>query len=322
VKVLVTGADGFVGQWVVEALLAAGHSVAGAVRDGQPLPGRLSPEQVKKVTWLPLDLQDAASVEAVAQHDADAVIHLAAVASSVEARRDPGHAWLVNAAGTARLVESVAQVSTDRRVLVVSTGEVYGPGEGGAGAAGSEVPGLRKETDRVNPGSPYAASKAAAELAAIETGRRTGIPVVVARPFAHTGPGQTTTYVAPAFVDRIRFAQKTGAVAVKTGSLDPVRELLDVREVAQAYLLLLEKGRAGEIYNVARGEGLAIGELFHQLAQIVGVRVLPEPDHSLLRATDVPHLVGDPTKIFTDTGWRAQRPLEQTLRDLVDAQAH
>jgi GDP-4-dehydro-6-deoxy-D-mannose reductase len=128
--------------------------------------------------------------------------------------------------------------------------------------------------------------------------------------------------VAPAFVDRIRFAQKTGAVAVKTGSLDPVRELLDVRDVAQAYLLLLEKGRPGEIYNVARGEGLAIGELFHQLAQIVGVRVLPEPDHSLLRATDVPHLVGDPTKIFTDTGWRVQRPLEQTLRDLVDAQAH
>ena len=70
-KILVTGADGFVGQWVVEALLAAGHSVAGAVRDGQPLPGRLSPEQVKQVTWLPLDLQDAASVEAVAQHPAD-----------------------------------------------------------------------------------------------------------------------------------------------------------------------------------------------------------------------------------------------------------
>ena len=262
--------------------------------------------------WIPLDLEDPASVAQAARASADRVVHLAAVASSVEARRDPGHAWSVNAAGTARLVESLAEVSTSCRVLVISTGEVYGPGE----------PRPRRETDPVNPGSPYAASKAAAELAAIETGRRTGLPVVVARPFAHTGPGQSTTYVAPAFLDRIRLAQRTGAVAVKTGSLDPVRELLDVRDVVDAYLALLERGRAGEVYNVARGEGLSIGDLFQRIADIAGVRVLPEPDHSLLRATDVPHLVGDPSKTTQETGWTAGRSLDQTLRDLVDAQAH
>jgi GDP-4-dehydro-6-deoxy-D-mannose reductase len=146
--------------------------------------------------------------------------------------------------------------------------------------------------------------------------------VMVARPFPHTGPGQSTTYVAPAFLDRIRMAQRTGAVAVKTGNLDPIRELLDVRDVIDAYVALLERGRSGEIYNVARGEGIAIGELFERIARAAGVRVLPEPDPSLLRANDVPHLVGDPAKMTSETGWSAARPLDQTLRDLVDAQAH
>lgn len=312
-KVLVTGADGFVGQWLVRALLGAGHEVTGAVRDGTPMPGRLDPGELAAVRWVPLDLEDATSIQELAQERVDGVIHLAAVASSVEAGRDPAHAWAVNAAGTAKLVESFATGGgTAGRMLVVSTGEVYGPGEARP----------RRETDPVKPISPYASSKAAAEIAAIEAGRRTGIGVVVARPFPHTGPGQTTTYVAPAFLDRILFARRTGAVAVKTGNLDPVRELLDVRDVAEAYLTLLERGRAGEVYNVARGEGIAIGELFARLAEAAGVRVLPEPDPSLLRPSDVPHLVGDPTKINTETGWQATRPLAQTLRDLVDAQAH
>lgn len=311
-KVLVTGADGFVGQWLTQALLGAGHSVTGAVRDGRAMPGRLTPAERAAVRWVPLDLLDHASVDQVAREPADWVIHLAAIASSVEAGRDPGHTWAINAAGTARLVESLAGEADARRVVVVSTSEVYGAGE----------PRPRRETDPVNPGSPYAASKAEAEIAALEAGRRTGLAVMVARPFPHTGPGQTTTYVAPAFLDRIRLAQRTGAVAVKTGNLDPIRELLDVRDVVQAYVALLERGRAGEIYNVARGEGIAIGDLFKRIAEAAGVRVLPEPDPSLLRANDVPHLVGDPTKITSETGWTASRPLAQTLRDLVDAQAH
>jgi GDP-4-dehydro-6-deoxy-D-mannose reductase len=312
VRVLVTGADGFVGQWLVQALLRAGHAVTGAVRDGTPMPGRLTPAELAAVRWVPLDLADPESVAAVTRAPAEAVVHLAAVASSVEAGRDPGHAWSVNAAGTARLVEGFAAGAARPRVLVVSTGEVYG--------RGAARP--RRETDPIDPVSPYAATKAAAEIAALEAGRRTGLPVMVARPFPHTGPGQTTTYVAPAFLDRILLARRTGAVAVKTGNLDPVRELLDVRDVAEAYLRLLERGRAGEVYNVARGEGISIGELFERLADAAGVRVLPEPDPSLLRPTDVPHLVGDPTKCQRETGWSATRPLDQTLRDLVDAQAH
>ncbi|HWA40150.1 MAG TPA: NAD(P)-dependent oxidoreductase, partial [Gemmatimonadales bacterium] len=153
-KALVTGADGFVGQWLVQALLGAGHQVTGAVRDGRPIPGRLSPAELGAVRWIPLDLQDAGSIDAVARQEVDWVVHLAAVASSVEAGRDLAVAWAVNAAGTARLVESLAGHANAERVVVVSTGEVYGPGE----------PRPRRETDPVRPVSPYAATKAAAEI--------------------------------------------------------------------------------------------------------------------------------------------------------------
>ena len=108
---------------------------------------------------------------------------------------------------------------------------------------------------------------------------------------------------------------------MQSGNLAPTRDLLDVRDVADAYLLLLERGQPGEIYNVARGEGYTVRELFDRLADLVGVEVEPEPDPSLARATDIPHLVGDSTKLRRATGWAPARTLEQTLRGLVDAEA-
>jgi GDP-4-dehydro-6-deoxy-D-mannose reductase len=265
---------------------------------------------------VPLELTDDASVRGALEFDPDAVIHLAAVASNSEAIADPGLAWTVNAAGTARLAEVLgrrrAEGRGDTRLLLVSSGEVYGPG-------GNRP---RRESDPIEPASPYAASKAGAELAALEVWRRTGLPVVIARPFTHTGPGQETRFVLPAFVERLREAKATGARVVRSGNLDPIRDLLDVRDVVEAYLLLLRSGQPGEIYNVARGEGSSVRELFEQLARLVGVRVEPEVESSLTRSSDIPHLVGDATKLRRATGWTPSRSLEQTLRGLVDAEAY
>jgi GDP-4-dehydro-6-deoxy-D-mannose reductase len=109
---------------------------------------------------------------------------------------------------------------------------------------------------------------------------------------------------------------------VRSGNLDPIRDLLDVRDVVEAYLLLLGSGQPGETYNVARGEGSSVRELFEQLTRLVGVRVEPEIDPSLARASDIPHLVGDSTKLRRATGWAPSRSLEQTLRGLVDDEAY
>jgi GDP-4-dehydro-6-deoxy-D-mannose reductase len=268
-----------------------------------------------KITEVPLELTDDTSVRQAMDYGPDAVVHLAAVASNREAAADPGRAWTVNAAGTARLAEALSlrrsEGRGDARLLCVSSGEVYGPG--------GDAP--RRESDPIGPTTAYAASKAGAELAALEVWRRTGLPVVIARPFTHTGPGQETRFFLPAFVERLREAKTTGARTVRTGNLDPIRDLLDVRDVVEAYLLLLRSGRPGEIYNVARGEGATVRECFTRLATMVGVRVEPEPDPSLARASDIPHLVGDSTKLRRATGWTPSRSLEQTLRGLVDAEA-
>jgi GDP-4-dehydro-6-deoxy-D-mannose reductase len=267
------------------------------------------------VRWLPLELNDDASVRKCVDLPYDAVVHLAAVASGADALRDPGVAWTVNAAGTARLVHVLAEARRMHRadpiVLTVSTGEVYGRGEGHA---------PRRESDPVAPCSPYAASKVGAEAAALEAWRRAGLRVIVARPFGHTGPGQDPRFVVPAFAQRLRFAKRIGAPVVKVGNLEPVRDLLHVQDVVDAYVRLLAKGEAGEIYNIASGQGTSLDDLLFKMADLVGIRAIPEADPELMRPADIPHLVGDPAKLRAATGWSPRRSLEETLRDVLDAQ--
>jgi GDP-4-dehydro-6-deoxy-D-mannose reductase len=242
------------------------------------------------------------------------VVHLAAVASNREAWSDPGQAWVVNAAGTARLAEGLARRkaagSGDAVLLVVSSGEVYGAGE--------PVP--RVETDPARPQSPYAASKLGGEVAALEVWRRAALRVIVARPFTHSGPGQPTRFVLPAFVERLRKARAGNLREVPTGNLEPVRDLLDVRDVVEAYVGLLRKGRAGEVYNISRGEGQSVGEVFHRLATLIGVDAEPRPDPELARVRDLPYLVGDSSKLRAATGWAPAISLDAMLRGLLDAQ--
>jgi GDP-4-dehydro-6-deoxy-D-mannose reductase len=311
VKVLVTGADGFVGRHLVRRLRRDGHEVgAGCRPDSPPVSWGDS-----AVTPLTLELTDDRSIAGALDFAADAVVHLAAIASNREARDDPGRAWEVNAAGTARLAEALGrrrERGGDPVLLVVSTGEVYG--------VGGSAP--RRESDALLPASPYAASKVAAEIAALEVWRRTGLRVVIARPFTHTGPGQQPRFALPGFVQRLRAARAGGDLVVPTGNLEPVRDLLDVRDVVEAYMLLLERGAPGEAYNIARGEGRSLAEMFAILAALVGVRAEPRPDPGYVRSRDLPHLVGDSTKLRRATGWTPTLSLDQTLRGLVDAEAH
>jgi len=313
-NVLVTGADGFAGRWVLRALVAEGHEVVAAAQPGARR-ATLPEEERAAVAWIPLELGDLRSVKQAAARSYDAVVHLAAVASGGDALRDPGVAWAVNAAGTARLLGELGRrrkaEETDPLVLVVSTAEVYG--------AGPARPLL--ETDPVAPRSPYAASKAGAELAALETRVRTGLRVVIARAFPHTGPGQDERFVAPAFARRLRGARLARARVVKVGNLEPVRDFLDVRDVAAAYVALVGRGIAGEVYNVASGRGVSLQELFDRLAAIVGVNAIAEPDPEFMRPADIPALVGDAGKLRAATGWAPAIALDQTLRDLVHAQA-
>ena len=313
---LVTGADGFVGRYLVARLLQTGHDVTAACRPSEAASGGLTDSWNDAVRVVPLELSEAGGIQQATSDPYDAVIHLAAIASVREARGDPGRAWEINAAGTARLLDAIinarGETGSDPRVLLVSSSEVYGAGPSSA----------RTETDPLRPQSPYAASKVGAEIAGLEAWRRAGLKVIVARPFGHTGPGQQPPYVIPSFVDRLWAAKRGASRQVPVGNLEPVRDLLDVRDVVEAYLHLLGSGAPGETYNIARGVGITLRELFSQIAGMIGVEAEPFSDPSLRRAEDIPYLVGDSSKLRNATGWTPTIMLEQTLREMVDAQAN
>jgi GDP-4-dehydro-6-deoxy-D-mannose reductase len=314
-KVLVTGAAGFVGRWLVPRLLADGHEVIGTRLPGEGPPDFLPELERRRVRWIPLDLRDTTSVRAAISDPVDAVIHMAALASGAEARRDPGLAWDINGGGTARLADGLAEAKdagqADPLLLLISTAEVYG---------NVLPPRTRTEADSPAPCSPYAASKLGAEVAALEAARRSLLRVVIVRTFPHTGPGQTDRYVVPAFARRLLAAKRLGAPVVKTGNLEPVRDFLDVRDVVDAYVRLLQHGESGALYNVASGKGYSLREIFLQLAEVIGVRATPEVDSSLVRPADIAHLVGDATRLRSVTGWAPVLSFAQTLRDVVHAQ--
>ena len=313
-KVLVTGADGFVGRHLVPRLVEKGHQVTAGCRPTAVSQAPFGDIRGDVVRLVPFELDDPDQVRTAVGSGHEAVIHLAAVSSVREAREDPGRAWVINAAGTARLMDAVLAVrSVDPVVLVVSTAEVYGNGPARA----------RVETDYPCPQSQYAASKLGGEIAALEAWYRSGLRVIVARPFIHTGPGQLPPYVVPSFIQRLLGLRSAGSASqVPTGNLDLVRDMLDVRDVVEAYLLLLAHGRAGETYNVARGEGYTLREIFQRIADEIGVKAEPVLDPALLRPADIPHLVGDAGKLHETTGWFPAFSLEQTLRDMVHAQTH
>lgn len=308
-NVLVTGADGFVGKWVCAELLSRGHAVIGAVRslDAVALIRDRWRDRLDEVQWVPMELSSESSIEEALKTEPETVIHLAAIASGAEARVDPVKAWQVNCMGTCSLVYAIQRLSLKVRLLLVSTGEVYGSG----------LTRPAHETDPLRPCSPYAASKAAAEVAVSEYHRRSDADVLIARPFAQAGPGQREQFVVSAFAHRLLDAKQRGEHAVRVGNLEPIREFLDVRDVSVALCLLMEKGQSGDIYNIAGGTVLSLSELLAMIAEEVGWKGDAIPDQQFFRRADIPYLVGDGSRI-KELGWSPTFHLRQTIHDLVE----
>ena len=309
---MITGADGFVGRWLTREALHQDWQVTAVIGPGGAHPSAwLTPTEARGVEHLEADFTSHADLKRVAHVATDAIIHLAAMASGAAARKDPEGARQVNVVGSSLLLNEVETAGHRPRFLFVSSGEVYGAGHDGPIAEGAGL----------SPASPYAESKAGAEVALTTYALSKGAPLIIARPFTHTGPGQAPLYVLPAMAQKLRDAKRSGQREIAVGNLDPVRDFLDVRDVAKAYLLLLAHGVDGEAYNVASGVGRRLGDCFDTLARLVGVDAMPVTDASLVRPADISVLIGDPSKLQAATGWTPQIPFEQTLQDLVDAQA-
>ena len=282
--VLVTGAGGFVGRHLLELLGDAALSAD-------------------------VDVTDADAVAAaVRETQPRAVVHLAALSRVAESWRDPARFWEVNAVGTVNVLEAVRRERSQARVLAVSTGEVYGRTE--------RLP--TPEEAPVAPVSPYAASKAAAELACAQA-REAGVDVVVARAFQHEGPGRDDRFAVGSWARQLAALELSGGGALMVGNLDAERDITDVRDVCRAYALLLQPSVPAEVYNVAGGRSVPLTEVVEMLAGLARVPITVEQDPERLRPADLPVQCGDSSRLRATTGWKPEIPLERTVSDMLEA---
>lgn len=307
-RILITGASGFVGGHLLPAIRAALPAaeiiVAGR---GEAIPAGMSDRQVY------FDLFDVASIrQSVDEALPDAVIHLAARSHVGESLKDPLSTWQMNTIATIALGEAVLARVPECRLLYVSSAEVYG------GSFQSGVP--LAETAAVAPANPYAASKAAAEVALGEMKLR-GLKAICMRPFAHTGPGQSDAFVVPAFARQIAEIE-AGVLPpiIRTGALDRWRDYIDVRDVCAAYLAAITADHLedGSVFNVCTGNPRRIGDVLDTLIALSSARPEVVTDASRIRPNDVISYCGDPARIQASLGWHPSRRWEDTLSDVLN----
>ena len=300
--VLVTGAQGFVGSRLVRRL-------------GEAFPGwRLDTPAKDPVDGAPgLDIADAAAVERwIAERPPAVVVHLAALAAVTASLDNPRLAWDVNLGGTLNLVLALKAHAPSAFLLFVSSAEVYG--------ASLNSPEPCDETRLLQPVNPYAASKAAADIL-VRQAARAGQPAAVARAFNHIGAGQAEAFVAPSFAAQIARAEAGLAPPVlRVGSLEEERDFLDVEDVVGAYLAMLQaRGQLqpGEVFNVASGVAVRIGDILDRLRSMARIPITVEVDSARLRPVSVPRVVGDASRLRARLGWRPQVGLERTLSEIL-----
>ncbi|HKD35129.1 MAG TPA: GDP-mannose 4,6-dehydratase [Gaiellaceae bacterium] len=278
-SVLVTGPGGFVGAHLRAELGEAFVPYEGDVLDADALRSALG--------------------------GADAVVHLAAQSSVAASWEDAMASWRVNVDGTVCVLEAVRAERPEARVLLASTCEVYG------NAARIPTP----EDERIAPRSPYAASKAAAELACVFS----GLDVIVARATNHEGPGRDDRFAVGSWTRQLARLEAEGGGTLRVGDLSAERDILDVRDVCRAYRLLLDPAVPAGTYNVASGRTVKMAEVVEQLIGLARAPVRVERDEARVRPADIPRLSGDPSKLRAVAGWEPEISLEQTLADTLAA---
>ncbi|MBI4537228.1 MAG: GDP-mannose 4,6-dehydratase [candidate division NC10 bacterium] len=315
-RAFVTGIAGFAGSHLAERLLAGGAEVWGlVVKAGETanLATCRSGPAAARIHLVPGDLCDGPALAGILREACpDEIYHLAAASSVRQSLERPAETFRVNVLGTRALLEAVRETGGHPRILFVGSAEAYGES--------AAAPSPLREEDPLLPVSPYGSSKAAGEILAGRYVREFGLDIVRVRPFPHTGPRHAPVFVYPDLARQL-VEIETGRrpARLEVGNLGIRRDLSDVREMMEGYVLALARGETGAVYNLCSGRVVSLRDVLDIMMALVGIRVEIASTPDRLRPHDLPVLAGSNRAFHQRTGWQPTRPLESTLRDLLDS---
>jgi GDP-4-dehydro-6-deoxy-D-mannose reductase len=310
-RILITGITGFVGSHLAELALDRGAQVVGALR------WRSNTEYIdhlrERLTLIESDLRDLSSARELVERAApDYVVHLAAQSFVAASWQTPAETLMTNAISQTNLFEAIRQLAAPGRFLVIGSSEEYGL------VFPDELP--IRETNPLRPLSPYAVSKVTQDLMGFQYWKSYGLDVVRARAFNHDGPRRGEAFATSNFAKQIAEIEAgQREPVVMAGDLKPTRDFSDVRDIVRGYWDLLERGTAGEVYNLCSGVDWSIERVLTFLlsqSTVSGIEVRADP--ARFRPSDVPVLRGSAEKIERAVGWRTRIPLQRTLTELLE----
>lgn len=304
-KSLITGVNGFAGTHLNNLLLNEGHEVFGVVKP--------SHDNNEDSHHFPVDILDYEGLKNVIDKvSPDYIFHLAAFTSPSVSFSNPSETITNNIGGQLNVLEAVKELQLlSTRILVVSSAEIYGQVKEG------ELP--INESTPLRPTSPYAVSKIAQDFLGLQYFLSQKLQCIRVRPFNHVGPYQAPSFAIPSFARQIAEIEKGKQDPImRVGNLDAKKDFTDVRDVVRAYLLLMEKGEAGEVYNIGSGRSYKMSEILDMLLSFARKEIIVETDPSLIRPIEIPELRCDYHKLHHTTAWKPEISLEQSLQDTLD----
>ena len=301
-KYLITGVNGFVGRYFVECLLK--HEPDADIL-GVDIAESTSIEGIR---YQKLDLCDVPKVDDLLEREnPDYIVHLAAMSSVAQSWQEPAKCFLNNTSAFLNLAENVRLKALKTRILSVGSSEEYGI---------YNEP--MQEIFNLHPKSPYSVARLSQEYLSKLYVDRFGTDIVMTRSFNHIGPRQSDRFVIPSFIKQLVAISQGAENKMLVGNIEVIRDFTDVRDVVEAYYLILQKGKMREVYNVCSGQGRKLREIIETTAKLLNIEPNIVVDEARVRPNDMPRVVGDNTKLKTRLGWQQKYSLTQTLQDIIE----